>query len=75
MKPTMISIMLGIFFVGSAQEVLAAEELPISTIETSQPSTRAAVKYYFKSIPPLKYKGKTRINYYPNDGGYTGVYL
>ena len=75
MKKTMISIVLGIFLVGTAQEVSAAEELPINNLETSQPSTRATVKYYFKSTPPLKYKGKNRINYYPYDGGYTGVYL
>ena len=75
MKQTIISRVLGFFLVGTAQEVLAIEELPIDHLEISHPSNRAAVRYHFKSVPPLKYKGKTRINYYPYDGGYTGVYL
>lgn len=75
MKRTIISIALGIFLVGTTQEVFATEELPINHLEISQPSNRATVRYHFKSIPPLKYKGKNRIDYFPYDGGYTGVYL
>ncbi|MBP1042367.1 hypothetical protein I6N95_15205 [Vagococcus sp. BWB3-3] len=75
MKRTIISIALGSFLVGTTQEVFATEELPINHLEISQPSNRATVRYHFKSIPPLKYKGKNRIDYFPYDGGYTGVYL
>lgn len=77
MKKGITSIILSIFFVGITQEVLATEEMNIQIFENNELTTKKAVtvKYYFKSIPPLKYKGKIRIDYYPYDRGYTGVYL
>lgn len=75
MKKMMVSITLGMFLFGVTQQVSADEEIFFSQLEPSPPFTRVNLRPWFKSIPPLKYKGKTRINYYPKDGGYIGVYL
>jgi len=75
MKKITVSIMLGLFLIGTSQEVLAMGESPVNNYQTTEPATRAAIRLYFKSVPPERYKGRIRINYYRYDGGYTGVYL
>lgn len=71
MKKLMLIVILGLFAVGGTQQTFASELDFNENIEIY----RATLKPWFKNIPPLKYKGRTRINYYPNSGGYIGVYL
>lgn len=33
------------------------------------------VRYWFKTIPPEKYKNRVRIDYFKSGDGYTGVYF
>lgn len=75
LKKIIVSAMLGLFLIGGSQKALATENLLNENLETSGKLTRITLKPWFKGIPPLKYKGRTRINYYPYAGGYTGVYL
>ena len=66
---------MGVGLVGNPKKVWAKEDLPTNSFEISNPSPRATVRYHFNSIPPLKYKGKTCVDYYPYDAGDTGVCL
>ncbi|MDW5523977.1 hypothetical protein R6Z02_09455 [Carnobacterium maltaromaticum] len=75
MKKIIISVSLGLFIIGGTQPIFASELDIHRDIEITNNLNRATLKPWFKKIPPLKYKGRTRINYYPNSGGYIGVYL
>lgn len=48
--------------------------LPGNT-ENEQYQTKAAYRFWFKNVPPLNFKGRIRIDYYPYKDGYMGVYL
>lgn len=57
-------------------EALAAEQTSDIVGQTERISPRVVtLKQWFKGVPPKKYRGKTRIDYYRSLGGYIGVYL
>ncbi len=75
MNKLMKSLLLGILFVSITQKVVIAKEIIINNYEINNPTNRVALRYYFKKIPPVKYKKKIRINYYSYGSGFIGVYL
>ena len=77
MKKLVTSSVLATFLLSITQTAYGVEpsgDIDLG-VESDEISVRATLRYHFKSIPPLKYKGKVRIDYYPYDGGYTRVYL
>lgn len=67
---TLISLL---FYTGVA--ATAAETYDSVETKTTNISKAATFKLWFKGIPPEKYNGKLRIDYYKTQGGYIGVYL
>lgn len=61
---------------GSVTVPALAMEMQVNAHTESTVGTKSAtVQIWFKGVPPKKYKGKMRINYYKAQGGYIGVYL
>lgn len=74
-KIVLVSASLFLFSINSMTLTSASEIYPSDNNESIVGPKATYIKIWFKGIPPEKYKGKTRVNYYKNQGGYTGVYV
>lgn len=77
MLKKMASLTLGLLLLNSSfNNSFLAESyhLPSNSFKTSN-NRSLVLKKWFKNKPPSNYKGKKRINYYPQNNGFIGVYL
>lgn len=70
-KIVLVSVSLFLFSINS-MTLASASEINNESIVGPKATY---IKIWFKGIPPKKYKGKTRVDYYKNQGGYIGLYV
>lgn len=73
----MVTLTLSLLLLNSRfNNFFLAESYHLSNTSFETSNNRSLVlKKWFKNKPPSNYKGKKRINYYPQNNGYIGVYL
>lgn len=69
------SLVLALSSVGLSTPASASEGINGDTNKSVIEPKATYLRFWFKGVPPAKHKGKTRVNYYKNQGGYIGVYL